>query len=474
MRKTLVCFALLISTLAFAAPPSPAAKAAFDKGEAALAAGNLEQAAAAYQDAIKAAPTYAAALNGYGSVLFKKKQAPEAIAQFQAAAKADPNFKLAWFNLGYAQRKSGDFAGAASAYEKYTALDANDPDGFYGLAESYKGAGQNNQAIAAYEKYLAKEKRPSEQKWKDKATESIAALKAIPAPVAAAPAPAPAPVVAPAPAPAPVAVAPAPAPAPVAAAPVPAPAPVVAPAPASAPAANNLGAPAAQRVRDGDALWAEKKYREANFAYIDAVNGNPNDIEANFKLGNSYAVLGYFQQAIERWQRVQQLSPDPAVKQSAADNIAKAQQKMATAGGSSPQAANQPPAKGPVADTTRASARQYYEYGVQLIGQKRYAEALNYLNEAVRLEPTLTVGYVARGSTLIGLRRFNEATLDYGYALRLDPARSDAVYGLAEAYRGLNRVDEARSYYQRYASSRAPDVRPELQVDAQNKLNQLR
>ena len=185
-------------------------------------------------------------------------------------------------------------------------------------------------------------------------------------------------------------------------------------------------------------------------------------------------MLGSYQQAIERWQRVQQLSPDPAVKQSAADNIAKAQQKMASAGGGSPQAANTPPAKGPVAETTRASARQYYEYGVQLIGQKRYAEALNYLNEAVRLEPTLTVGYVARGSTLIGLRRFNEATLDYGYALRLDPARSDAVYGLAEAYRGLNRIDEARTYYQRYASSRAPDVRPELQVDAQNKLNQMR
>jgi len=458
MRKMLVSFALLISTLGFAAPPSPAAKAAFEKGEAALAAGNLDQAASAYQDAIKAAPTYAAALNGYGSVLFKKKQAPEAIAQFQAATQADPNFKLAWFNLGYAQRKSSDFAGAAASYEKYTALDANDPDGFYGLAESYKGAGQNNQAIAAYEKYLAKEKRPTEQKWIDKAKESIAALKA------AAPAPAPvavAPVATPAPAPTPVAVAPAPVATP-------------APAPVGQPTPNNIGTPAANRVKDGDALWAEKKYREANFAYIDAVNGNPNDIEANFKLGNSYAVLGYYQQAIERWQRVQQLSPDPAVKQSATDNITKAQQKMASAGGGSPQAANTPPAKGPVADTTRASARQYYEYGVQLIGQKRYAEALNYLNEAVRLEPTLTVGYVARGSTLIGLRRFNEATLDYKYALRLDPARSDAVYGLAEAFRGLNNVDEARTYYQRYAASRAPDVRPELQVDAQNKLNQLR
>lgn len=440
MRKVLVSLVVLLSAVVFAASPSPAAKAAFEKGEAALAAGNLDQAAAAYQDAIKTTPGYAAALNGYGSVLFKQKKSAEAIASFKSATEADPGFKLAWFNLGYAARKTNDFPAAAAAYEKYTALDANDPDGFYGLAESYKGAGQNDKAIAAYEKYLAKEKRPSEQKWVDKAKESIAALKAA-----------------------------APAPAPVAAAPEPAPAPATAP-----PATTSVGSVASQKMLEGDKLWAEKKYREASFAYQDAVNGNPNDVEANFKLGNSYAVLGYYSQAIERWQRVQQLSPDPAVKKSAADNIAKAQQKMNSTGGGSPQEANKAPGTGPVADNTRGQARQYYEGGVQLIGQRRYGEALNYLNESLKLEPSLTVGYVARGSTLIGLRRFAEAAVDYQYALKLDPARSDALYGLAEAYRGMNRIDDARAYYQRYVASNAPDVRPELQTDARNKLQQLR
>ncbi len=446
MRKVLVSLVVLLSMVVFAAAPSPAAKASFDKGEAALAAGNLDQAASAYQDAIKATPGYAAALNGYGSVLFKQKKAPEAIASFKSATEADPAFKLAWFNLGYAARKTSDFTTAAAAYEKYTALDANDPDGFYGLAESYKGANQNDKAIAAYEKYLAKEKRPSEQKWVDKAKESIAALKAA------------------APAPAPVAVAPAP---------VAAPAPTNTETPAP-PAQNSIGNVAAAKMLEGDKLWAEKKYREASFAYQDAVNGNPNDVEANFKLGNSYAVLGYYSQAVERWQRVQTLSPDPSVKKSAADNIAKAQQKMASAGGGSPQEANKAPGTGPVADTTRQQARQYYEGGVQLIGQRRYGEALNYLNESLKLEPSLTVGYVARGSTLIGLRRFAEAAVDYQYALKLDPARSDALYGLAESYRGMNRIDDARAYYQRYVASNAPDVRPELQTDARNKLQQLR
>lgn len=458
MRKILVSLVFLLSTVTFAAAtPSPAAKAAFEKGEAALAAGKLDDAATAYQDAIKATPGYAPALNGFGSVLFKQKKSGDAIVQFRAATDADPAFKLAWFNLGYAARKSSDFPTAAQAYEKYTALDANDPDGFYGLAESYKGAGQNDKAIAAYETYLKKESRASEQKWIDKAKESIATLKAAQ--------PAPVPVAATTPAPAPT-----PAPTNTTAAPAPTPTNTTPPPPST----GNIGSLAQKKVAEGDKLWAEKKYREASFAYQDAVNGNPDDVEALFKLGNAYAVLGYYSQAIDRWTRVQQVSNDPAVKKSATDNIAKAQTKMTQSGGGTPQEANKAPATGPVADSTRTQARQYYEGGVQLIGQRRYGEALNYLNESLKLEPALTVGYVARGSTLIGLRRFAEAAVDYQYALKLDPQRSDALYGLAEAYRGMNRIDDARAYYQRYVASNAPDIRPELQSDARNKLQQLR
>ena len=457
MRKMLVSLAFLLSLSSFAAAPSAAAKAAFEKGEAALAAGKLDDAAKAYQDAIKATAGYAPALNGYGSVLFKQKKSSEAIAQFRAATEADPAFKLAWFNLGYAARKSSDFPAAAQAYEKYTALDGNDPDGFYGLAESYKGAGQNDKAITAYETYLKKETRASEQKWIDKARESIASLKAAQ--------PAPAPVATNTPPPANT---------------NPAPAPTntnTPPAntnPAPPPATGNIGALAAKKVAEGDKLWAEKKYREASFAYQDAVNGNPDDVESLFKLGNAYAVLGYYSQAIDRWTRVQQISNDPAVKKSASDNIAKAQAKMTQSGGGTPQEANKAPGTGPVAESTRTQARQYYEGGVQLIGQRRYGEALNYLNESLKLEPALTVGYGARGSTLIGLRRFAEAAVDDQYALKLDPNRSDALYGLAEAYRGMNRIDDARAYYQRYVASNAPDIRPELQSDARNKLQQLR
>ncbi len=111
---------------------------------------------------------------------------------------------------------------------------------------------------------------------------------------------------------------------------------------------------------------------------------------------------------------------------------------------------------------------------MQLINQRRFGDALASLNECLKLEPALSVGYIARGSTLIGLRRFAEAAIDYQYALKLDPNLSAPLYGLAEAYRGMNRVDDARTYYQRYVASAAADVRPELQSDARTKIDQLR
>jgi tetratricopeptide (TPR) repeat protein len=460
-----ICWVLycLAATSSFSAvTPSPAAKSAYERGEAALAASKLDDAAKEYQEALKASPGFAPALNGLGSVFFKQKKVPEAIAQFRQATQADATFKLAWFNLGYAARKSSDFIVAVEAYEKYTALDAADPDGFYGLAESYKGASQNEKAIAAYELYLKKETRPTEQKWTDKAKETIASLKAavVPVPVAA-------PVRAP-------------------------PAAVATTTPAPEPAPVSSGALLAAKKAEGDKFFAEKKYREASFAFQEAVKLSPDDVEALFKMGNSYAKLGYYPQAIEQWSKIQNLSTDAAVLKLAAENISKAQSKIVTvvdAGTPTPSptatvaattatTTAKPPAGAlttlPTPPAPRVQSRQYYEGGVQLITQRRYGEALNYLNESVRLEPSLTVGYVARGSTLIGLRRFSEAAVDYQYALKLEPTRSDVLYGLAEAYRGMNRPDEARTYYQRYAASTAPDVRPELQTDARNKLQQLR
>jgi tetratricopeptide (TPR) repeat protein len=472
-------FALLVVAPALAlaaATPSPQAQAAFDRAEKALAANQLDAAVTAYKEAVNFTPGYAAAINGLGSAYFKQGKRDDAIIQFRSAIQADPSFKLAYFNLGYAARKIGDFTTAAGAYEKYTQLDPNDPDGFYGLAESYKETQQTAKAIAAYETYLQKEKRPSEQKWVDKAKETLTALKAessAPAATAAAPAAAtPAPSAAAPAVPAPSA--PSPGAGATAAAETPPPPRATEPTPQATPRAIANPALASKRIAEGDRFMQEKKYREASFAYQDAANADSGSVEALFKLGNAYAVLGYYAQAIERWTRAGQLSPDAAIKKSAQENIAKAQAKMAQAGGGSPQSQGKAPGSGPIAESTRVQARAAYEQGVQQVRNQEYANAVKSLTNAIQLEPTLTVAYVARGSAFIGLRRYAEAAADYQYALRLDGNLASPLYGLGEAYRMLGRVADARTYYEKYVASNAPDVRPELQTRAKQTVEKLR
>jgi Flp pilus assembly protein TadD len=153
--------------------------------------------------------------------------------------------------------------------------------------------------------------------------------------------------------------------------------------------------------------------------------------------------------------------------------VAKAQTRIAQQGGS-PQAQGVAPGFGPLADTTRAQARRAYEQGVQRIQARDYAGALQSLTQTIQLEPTLSVAYTARGSAYIGLRRYAEAAVDYEYALRLAPDAASPLYGLGESYRMLGRNAEARSYYERYISSTAKDVRPELQAEARQNVARLR
>ncbi|HME92038.1 MAG TPA: tetratricopeptide repeat protein, partial [Myxococcaceae bacterium] len=199
----------------------------------------------------------------------------------------------------------------------------------------------------------------------------------------------------------------------------------------------------------------------------------PNNVEALFKLGNSYAVLGYYVQAIERWNKVVQLTPDAAVRKSAQDNISRAQAKIGQL--SMTTQPNQGPPPGPPGlEPSRAQARTAYEQGVRQIGAKDYGGAMQSLTQAIQLEPTLAVAYVARGSANIGLRRYSEAAADYESALRLDGSMASPLYGLGEAFRAMGRLTDAKQYYERYASSVATDVRPELQREARQKADKLR
>ncbi|MEN9797871.1 MAG: hypothetical protein RL653_1567 [Pseudomonadota bacterium] len=516
----------LLTSLPAAADRTPAAQSAYERALRAQAENRLPDAQAGYQEALALSPGDAESEVGLGAVLFKLGKPDEAVLHFQAATRADPANKQAWFNLGFVQKKTGNYAGAVESYERYVRLAPTEADGHYGLADSLRLAGRKAEAIASYEQYLALEKRPGQEKFRARATENLAALKAETATAAAAPAAPPPPpsgsvlvspgaggigaggvVSAGAAKPPPAAVGNAAA-GTVAAEPAAAGTVVAGTAGAGTTAAAELpgtvglGGPAVSTVRDtpqtppptlpaaepaptnstlareklaeGDALFAQKRYREASFAYQDAVNADGNDVAALFKLGRSYAVLGYFQQAIDRWRRVMLLSPDPSVRKSADDQIKKAEAKLVAQGGGSPQAQGLPAGAGPTSESARASAARLYEEGVKRVMARDYGGAVDHLTDAIKLEPNLGVAWIARGSANIGLRRYVDAIADYEQALKLDPNRASPLYGIAEANRGLRRFSEARTYFQRYAAATAPDVQPSLQAEARKKADKMR
>jgi tetratricopeptide (TPR) repeat protein len=415
--------AVVLAAVLGATSVSPAARAAFQRGEKALEAGQLDEAASAYQEALKAAPNFADALNGLGSVLFRQGKRAEAVTKFRAAIAADAGMKLAYFNLGYAARKNGDFAVAAQAYETYVKLDPSDADGYFGLGEAYRGQGKAEPAVRAYETYVSVETRTSEQRWVEKAKEYIAQLKAQQATSARAAA-----------------------------------AGAAAAAPVDSVSTLQTGATAGALIAEGDKALKAGNAAAAVQSYQSALQLEPTSVEALFKQGNALAKTGDYRGAMEKWERVVQLSPEGAVRKSAQENVEKARARLAAAA-----------APVPAAGTPQARARDAYERGVRLVLSRDYAAAVQALTEAVAADPTLAVAYTARGSANVGLRRFYEAAADYQDALRLDPTRASPLYGLAEAYRALGRTSDARIYYDRYAVSTAVDVRASLQADARTK-----
>lgn len=237
------------------------------------------------------------------------------------------------------------------------------------------------------------------------------------------------------------------------------------------PLARPSSVSAAAEIAEGDRLMGEKKYRAASFSYLDAAKADPGSEEALFKLGNCLAVLGYYVQAVERWNEVAQLTNSPLVQRMAQDNVARAEAKIAELSMTASAKAAPPP---PSVDSVRTLARAAYEQGVSQVRDREFASAVQSLNRAIELDPGLAIAFAARGSAQVGLRHYSEAAADYESALRLDAGMASPLYGLGEALGAMGRDVAARQYYERYACSTAADVRPDLQHEARQKAEKLR
>lgn len=81
----------------------------------------------------------------------------------------------------------------------------------------------------------------------------------------------------------------------------------------------------------------------------------------------------------------------------------------------------------------------------------RHEAALEKLNKALVLDPTLNLGWYVLGSSLALLNRFGQAMEAYDRALSLDPNDGTCHFNRGVALMKLHRKDEARESFVRAA-----------------------
>ena len=119
------------------------------------AKGQLDEAIAAFRQAIALKPDYPRAYNNLGAALKEVGQLDAAIAAYQNAIAHDPTLPEAHYNLGNVLHAHERLDEAVDAYRRAIALRPNFPDAHNSLGDALEGQGQIDSAIAAYKQAIA-------------------------------------------------------------------------------------------------------------------------------------------------------------------------------------------------------------------------------------------------------------------------------------------------------------------------------
>jgi tetratricopeptide (TPR) repeat protein len=127
-----------------------AADAAVARGFAAHQAGDLRKAAAAFQQALAAAPKHAAATRMLAEVMTDQGRFAEAMQLAQRVLAADQGDDGAWYALANAQRLGGAPAAAVASYERVLARQPGFAGALHGLGLALRALAQDEAAAARF------------------------------------------------------------------------------------------------------------------------------------------------------------------------------------------------------------------------------------------------------------------------------------------------------------------------------------
>jgi Flp pilus assembly protein TadD len=145
-----------------APPPQPVSTAAaasdhLERGTWLARNGSLDEAIAAFREALALDPGYADAFYNLGASLLKKGRVEEAIEALRHAVSLSPHDGLAQRALGMALRQSGELVGAAVSLQRAVDLLPNDVIALRHLASVLRDSGDMEKAIDATQRAISLE-----------------------------------------------------------------------------------------------------------------------------------------------------------------------------------------------------------------------------------------------------------------------------------------------------------------------------
>ena len=154
----------------------------------------------------------------------------------------------------------------------------------------------------------------------------------------------------------------------------------------------------------------------------DSALKSPNKVRAHFQLAFAYYEQGHFDLAVAEFQRTAELKPPTA--------------DLLYDWGLAYDALHQPElalAKLRQSAVLEATAQVFTQIAKVDAGQQRWAEALDALSTAEKLDPKFAITYVFRGKIYLNTNRAAEAAEQYQLALAIDPKVQDGQHDLAIA-----------------------------------------
>jgi tetratricopeptide (TPR) repeat protein len=113
--------------------------------------GQFDAAIAEYEEAIRLAPDLAEAHNGLGNVYSDLGRTDEALAAYQETVRLDPSFADAHFNLGHVYMSMEQYAQALAAYQEADRLSPGDAETLHNIGVAYIKQGMVSEASSAWE-----------------------------------------------------------------------------------------------------------------------------------------------------------------------------------------------------------------------------------------------------------------------------------------------------------------------------------